>query len=107
MMNNLLSVLSWLSLVAGLLFFVSGSVGLLRFPDLFCRLHAVTKADTTGFGLISLGLTCRAESVQAVLLLALIWLLVMISGATNCQLLARYGEGGHPHMGDHKVQRRD
>lgn len=105
-MSSLLAIVSWLSLVAGLLFFMSGSVGLLRFPDLFSRLHAVTKADTTGFGLVSLGLICRAESAQAIFLLILTWLLVMVSGAANCQLLARYGESGHPHMGDHKIQRR-
>lgn len=106
MMSSLLSIVSWLSLGAGLLFFVSGALGLLRFPDLFSRLHAVTKADTTGFGLITLGLVCRVESGQEALLLILIWFLVMASGATNCQLLARYGETGHPHMGDHKVQHR-
>lgn len=106
MMSSVLLIVSWLSLVAGLLFFMSGSLGLLRFPDLFSRLHAVTKADTTGFGLLALGLICRAESAQAVFTLIVIWLLVMVSSATNCQLLARYGEGSHPHMGDHKVQRR-
>jgi multicomponent Na+:H+ antiporter subunit G len=103
-MNELVLFISWLSLLAGLLFFLSGSVGLVRFPDLFSRLHAVTKADTTGFGLITAGLICRAESWQAALLLVVIWLLVMGSGATNCQLLARYGEHGHPHMGQYKVR---
>lgn len=90
-MGELLSLVAWLSLTAGLLFFLSGAIGLLRFPDLFSRLHAVTKADSIGFGLITLGLVCRADSWQSGLLLILIWLLVMASGATNCQLLARYG----------------
>lgn len=105
-MSELLNILSWLALTAGVAFFLTGAIGLLRFPDLFCRLHAVTKADTTGLGLITLGLLLRVESWTAGLLLVLIWLLVMGSGTTNCQLLARYGEGGHPHMGEHKVRER-
>lgn len=104
-MNELRMLLSWLPLLAGLGFFLTGALGLLRFPDLFSRLHAVTKADSVGFGLVALGLTLRAESWQAVLMLGLIWLLVMASGATNCQLLARYGERAHPHMGEHKIHR--
>lgn len=91
-MNELLIAASWISLVAALGFFLSGAVGLLRFPDLFCRLHAVTKADTMGFGLTTLALVLRADSAQDVIVLVLIWLLVMASGATNCQLLARYGQ---------------
>ncbi|MGQ9424602.1 cation:proton antiporter [Gilvimarinus sp. F26214L] len=101
-MSELLIWLSWPALIAGLFFFVSGSVGLLRFPDLFTRLHAVTKADTMGFGFVTLGLMLRADSLREVLLLLLVWLLVMASGTTNCQLLARYGESGHPHMENHR-----
>lgn len=106
-MSEVLDSISWLSMVGGVTFFLTGAVGLLRFPDLFCRLHAVTKADTTGFGLITLGLLLRVESWTAGVLLVLIWLLVMASGTTNCQLLARYGRGGHPRMGEHKVGEQD
>lgn len=100
MMSSVVAALSWLSLLAGLLFFLTGALGLLRFPDLFSRIHAVTKADTTGFGFITLGLMLRAGSAQEALVLAFVWLLVMASGATNCQLLARYGETGRSRRGD-------
>lgn len=101
-MNDLLIALSWVAMVAGLSFFLSGAVGLLRFPDLFSRLHAVTKADTVGFGLLAAALMCRSGSWREALVLLLVWLLVLASGATNCQLLARYGERGHPHTQDHR-----
>ena len=42
---------SWLAiplLVAGAGFFVAGAVGLLRFPDVYTRLHALTKVDNLG-----------------------------------------------------------
>jgi multicomponent Na+:H+ antiporter subunit G len=87
---NWVSVFSGAFIGLGLVFFISGSVGLLRFPDLFSRLHAVTKADTVGLGLVVGGLALQAESVRAALLLVLIWLVVMASGAVTCHLLARF-----------------
>lgn len=95
-MSELLSIFSWLLLAGGLLFFAAGSIGLLRFPDTLSRLHALTKADTLGLGLVVAGLSLRAGSLLEVAQMLLIWLLVLASGATACQLLARQAdeEGG-------------
>ena len=40
---------------AGVFFTIVGSIGLLRFPDFYTRLHATGKCDTLGGGLIILG----------------------------------------------------
>jgi len=95
-MSEWLNIFSWLLLAGGLLFFAAGSVGLLRFPDTLSRLHALTKADTLGLGLVVAGLSLRAGSLLEVAQMLLIWLLVLASGATACQLLARQcdEEGG-------------
>jgi multicomponent Na+:H+ antiporter subunit G len=95
-MSELLNIFSWLLLAGGLLFFAAGSIGLLRFPDTLSRLHALTKADTLGLGLVVAGLSLRAGSLLEVAQMLLIWLLVLASGATACQLLARQSdeEGG-------------
>jgi len=45
-----------LFLAAGLFFTLVGSIGLLRFPDFYTRLHATGKCDTLGAGLIIVGL---------------------------------------------------
>tara|TARA_R110000796_G_scaffold252517_1_gene387325 strand:+ start:6933 stop:7235 length:303 start_codon:yes stop_codon:yes gene_type:complete len=82
--------LSWPFLLGGMFFFIAGTLGVLRFPDVYSRLHAVTKADTLGLGLLAIGLGIRSEGWQPALLMLLIWVLVMASGATACQLLARY-----------------
>lgn len=87
---EILTWLSWLALGAGAFFFAAGTVGLVRFPDIYCRLHAVTKADTLGLGLVVLGLALRGEGWQANAVMVLVWLLVMASGATAAQLLARH-----------------
>lgn len=74
---------------AGVFFFLAGTVGLLRFPDALSRLHALTKADNLGLGLVVLGLLPRAESLLAGLKLVAIWALVQLAGATAAQLIGR------------------
>ncbi len=75
---------------AGLLFYLSGSIGLLRLPDLFTRLHALTKADNLGLGFLVAGLLLLSDGPLSGLKLILIWLLVMASSAVGAQLIARH-----------------
>jgi multicomponent Na+:H+ antiporter subunit G len=74
---------------AGVFFFLAGTVGLLRFPNPLSRLHALTKADNLGLGLVVLGLLPRSESPLAALKLIAIWALVQLAGATAAQLVGR------------------
>lgn len=69
-------------------FFTAGTVGLLRFPDLRSRLHALTKADTLGLGFTMLALSLRADSWWQVGKFALIWMLGMTVAAVAATLLA-------------------
>lgn len=89
-MSLLVTAVAWLLMVCGLAFFITGALGLIRFPDIYSRLHAVTKTDTLGLGLLAAGLAIKSGSVTTSLLLLVIWLLVLASGAVSCQLLARY-----------------
>lgn len=73
----------------GAFFFLAGTVGLLRFPDTLTRLHALTKADNLGLGLVVLGLLPQAASLRDGLKLVSIWLLGLLAGATVSQLIAR------------------
>lgn len=75
-------------LSVGALFFLAGTLGLLRLPDLYCRLHALTKADNTGLGFLVLGLAFQADSWLAILKLVLIWLLVLFASASSSFLIA-------------------
>jgi len=51
-MSAALNALTVLAVSAGAFFFLAGTVGLLRFPDALSRLHALTKADNLGLGLV-------------------------------------------------------
>ena len=88
-MSFALNLLTIVAVAAGAFFFLAGTVGLLRFPDTFTRLHALTKADNLGLGLVVLGLLPQVDGVLAGLKLIAIWLLVLLSGAVASQLIAR------------------
>ena len=76
-------------LIAGAVFFFAGTAGLLRFPDVYTRLHALTKADNVGLGLMVAGLAVQAASWAVVGKLVLIWLLVLLAGASVSHLISR------------------
>jgi multicomponent Na+:H+ antiporter subunit G len=76
-------------LLAGGGFFLAGTLGLLRFPDVYTRLHALTKADNLGLGLMVAGLAVHSGSVAVAIKLLLIWFLVLVAAAGGCHLIAR------------------
>jgi len=69
-------------------FFVGGSLGLLRFPNLYTRLHALSKADNVGLGFMVIGMLVTADSWGEALKLVLIWLLVLAGSAVGGYLVA-------------------
>jgi multicomponent Na+:H+ antiporter subunit G len=76
-------------ILAGLMFFIAGSIGLLRLPDLYSRLHALTKADNLGLGLLALGLLLLSDDLINGLKLLLVWLLILASSAASAHLIAQ------------------
>lgn len=93
-MSAALDILSIVAIAGGAFFFLAGTVGLLRFPDTLTRLHALTKADNLGLGLIVLGLIPRLDSALAAVKLIVVWLLVLLASAVVSQLIARAARRG-------------
>ena len=85
----MINLLSAILVLAGVFFYLAGSIGLLRLPDLYSRLHALTKADNLGLGLLIAGLALHMQDVFIVLKLLLIWLAVLAASATSAHLIAR------------------
>ena len=86
-MSLALDIFTGIAVAAGAFFFLAGSVGLLRFPDSLTRLHALTKADNLGLGLVALGLLPREGSLLAAMKLILVWVLVLLSSAAASQMI--------------------
>jgi multicomponent Na+:H+ antiporter subunit G len=82
-------VFTIIAMLAGIFFFVAGTVGLLRFPDVYTRLHALTKADNLGLGMVVLGLLPQASHITVALKLIVVWLLVLLTSSDVSQLIAR------------------
>ncbi len=87
-MSTLPDMLALLLLAAGVMFFLAGTVGLLRFPDTASRLHALTKADNLGLGLVVLALLRWAPDLAHAAKLLVVWALVLLSGGTAAQMIA-------------------
>jgi multicomponent Na+:H+ antiporter subunit G len=92
--SGVLDILSIAAIAGGAFFFMAGTVGLLRFPDTLTRLHALTKADNLGMGLIVLGLIPRFDSAAESAKLVIIWLLVLLASAVVSQLIAKAARRG-------------
>ncbi len=85
---SIIDILTVVLLLAGAVFFLAGTVGLLRFPDVYSRLHALTKADNVGLGFMVAGLALQVESFAVIGKLLLIWILVLLAGASVSYLVA-------------------
>lgn len=87
-MSAVLDLYTVVTVSLGALFFLAGTLGLLRFPDTLTRLHALTKADNLGLGLVVAGLLPQVSTPLAWVGLIAVWLLALLTGATVGQLLA-------------------
>lgn len=59
-MNDILTLLSAAFVLIGAFFALVASIGLLRLPDLYSRMHAASKAGTMGSGLMLIALAIHA-----------------------------------------------
>ena len=78
-----------LFLAAGLLFALAMTLGILRFPDAYTRLHAGTKGLTIGAGLLLLGAAMRAPDWFTALRMIIVALFLMVTNPISTQAIAR------------------
>lgn len=86
-MSLALEIWSVAAISVGAFFFLAGTAALLRFPDSLTRLHALTKADNLGLGLVVLGLLPRTGSFLGGAKLVILWGLVQLSSAAVAQMI--------------------
>jgi multicomponent Na+:H+ antiporter subunit G len=82
-------VLSWIFLAGGGIFLLIGGIGVLRLPDLFCRMHAAGITDTMGAGLILVGLMFQAGLTLVTVKLILILVFIFFASPTATHALAQ------------------
>ncbi len=84
-----LEVLSWVSIAGGLFFMVVGTIGILRMPDVFTRLHAAGMTDTMGAGLLILGMCLQAGLGLVLVRLVFVYAFLMLTSPIATHALAR------------------
>ena len=97
-MEVVLDIVSWVSIISGGVFCIIGAIGIIRLPDVYCRMHAAGIIDTIGIGLIFLGLAFQAGWSLSLAKLLMILIFVLYTSPTSCHALCRaaaYG-GVHP-----------
>jgi len=94
-----------ISMSAGLFFVLAGTIGVIRLPDFYTRLHAAGMTDTLGAELILLALLFQADNVQMVLKLLLVafFLFVTSPTATHAVAHAAYRAGLKPLLGPYRA----
>lgn len=93
-MALLLDVLSWLCIAAGLFFMIVGTIGVLRMPDVFTRLHAAGMTDTMGAGFLILGMCFQTGLALLTLRLLFVYGFLLFTSPIATHALARAALAG-------------
>jgi multicomponent Na+:H+ antiporter subunit G len=88
-------------LIVGALFALLAAVGMVRFPDLYTRMHAASKAGTLGSGLMLLALALYSAefSVVSRALAGIVFFLLTTPVAAHLLARAAYVTGTKPWPG--------
>lgn len=99
------AIAACVSIIAGLFFVLAGTLGVLRLPDFYTRLHAAGMTDTLGAELVLLGLIIQSGFTQMSLKLLLVafFLLITSPTATHAVAHAAYKAGLKPKLGKYRA----
>lgn len=78
-----------LLLIVGSLFILLAAVGVVRFDDIYARMHAAAKAPALGVVGVGVGAALIIGSPSALVVALLVVVLQLISGPVGAHLLAR------------------
>lgn len=92
---------------AGGLLTLIGALGVIRFPDVYTRIHAASVTDSGGASLILLGLCLIAGLSIETVKLVMVWLFIMLTSPVAAHALANaaYSSGHAPWIGTFRIMR--
>ncbi|WP_371397532.1 monovalent cation/H(+) antiporter subunit G [Fretibacter rubidus] len=93
------------AILVGLFFLLAGTLGVLRLPDFYTRIHAAGMTDTLGAELILLGLMVQSGFSQMTLKLLFVAFFLLLTGptATHAVANAAYRAGLKPQLGPYRA----
>ena len=104
-LDGFVHILSWAFILAGSFFVLVGSVGLIRMPDVFTRMHAAGISDTAGAGLLIIGMLFLAGFSLVMVKLAIILGVIFFTSpiATHALAQAALHAGVEPKLVTEKI----
>ncbi len=84
-------VVAAVCLLLGAFLTLSAGIGVVRFPNLLARMHAVTKPQVLGLILLLVGVALRVRSWTAVTLLAIVVVFQLLTSPVAAQMVGRAG----------------
>ena len=88
MVSIFIDICSWILILFGSFSVIVGAFGVLRFPDVFTRMHAASVTDTLGAGAIIGGLILQAGFTLIAIKLILILAFLFFTSPTSSFALA-------------------
>jgi len=87
--------------LAGAMLCMIGTIGVLRFPDFYTRLHAASITDTSGAGLVLLGMLLMAPHWLVLVKVFCIFGFLLLTSVTSSHALANaaHTAGLQPRIG--------
>ncbi len=87
-MEYLSEILSWIFILLGSLLILVGSIGLIRLPDFWSRLHGASITDTGGVLFLLIGMMIQSGSIWIFLKLVAIGIFIFVSSPTASHAIA-------------------
>ena len=87
-MNTSVELLSWVFILLGSFLLLTGSLGLIRLPDFWSRLHAASISDTGGVLFLILGMMLHVTTIWVFFKLLAIAIFIFISSPTASHAIA-------------------
>lgn len=105
-------ILAWVGggfVIIGAALSLLGAIGVLKFPDVYTRIHAASITDTAGASMVLLGLCLIAGLSLTTVKLIFIWMFVMLTTPVSANALANaaFGSGHKPRIGAFQIMRAD
>lgn len=93
-MEAAVDALSWALILGGLFFMIVGTIGILRMPDVYTRLHAAGMTDTLGAGMMIAGMCFQAGVGLNLVRLLFVYAFLLFTSPIATHALARAALAG-------------
>lgn len=85
----MIEIISAVVIIVGVLFVVIGAVGLLRLPDFYIRISAITKAATVGVACIMIGVALNYNEISIAIKAFAVVLFLLITSPIAAHIIGR------------------